>query len=231
MDRMRRVKILEEKGIEVLTVQAGPLRTNCGLIVKGERWILIDAAPGSYEVLKERREQRLPEALLITHRHWDHIYDAAQWHRAGVPVYALDLDAQQIINPDLDALRVYTDVEIEACSVEHILSDRERFEVLGLAVETLWVPGHVEGGAAYYFSELGVVFVGDTLFAGTVGRSDLPGGDKHLLFRSIREKLYTLPDETVLVAGHGRISTIGNEKATNRFIRPTPGKDEDTLRQ
>jgi glyoxylase-like metal-dependent hydrolase (beta-lactamase superfamily II) len=104
--------------------------------------------------------------------------------------------------------------------VDHILTDGVHFKIGELSVQTLWIAGHVEGGAAYYFKDLGICFVGDTLFAKTVGRSDLPGGNKHALFKNIREKLYPLPDETQVIPGHGWLTPIGKEKRENPYVRP-----------
>lgn len=210
------VEIYSRQDISVLLFKLGPLRTNVGLIAKNRQTILVDAPPDSADFFQDQTVT----ALLLTHHHWDHISDAHCWQERGVSVYAEMHDVPEITHPDNALLSTYAEVTVIPCPIAHVLHDGDTLSLLGLTIQVLWIPGHVAGGAAYYFSDLGLCFVGDTLFAHSVGRSDLPGGNKHTLFRSIREKLYTLPDETVIIPGHGHTTTIGLEKTTNPFIRP-----------
>jgi glyoxylase-like metal-dependent hydrolase (beta-lactamase superfamily II) len=97
--------------------------------------------------------------------------------------------------------------------------DGEEFEVEGLKIKALEVPGHTVGGMCYYFENSGIVFSGDTLFAESIGRTDFPGGSMSALINGIKDKLYTLPDDTVVYPGHAESTTIAREKKYNPFIR------------
>jgi glyoxylase-like metal-dependent hydrolase (beta-lactamase superfamily II) len=200
----------------------GPLRTNVGLVVCQGQGIVIDAPPESTEtIFSIALEKKIQlKILLITHYHWDHIGSASIFRKKGLAVYAYMLDAPFIEHTERAKLLLPLDFSIESCKVDHILGDGENFTLQELSVQALWISGHTEGGVAYYFKDLGVCFVGDTLFARTVGRSDLPGGNKHALFENIRKKLYSLPDETQVIPGHGWLTTIGKEKKENPYVRP-----------
>lgn len=107
-------------------------------------------------------------------------------------------------------------MEVPAPTV--LLEDGQRIGFEGHAIEVIHTPGHTPGGCCFYLPEQGVLFSGDTLFAGSIGRTDLGGGDYDQLIRSIREKLFTLPDNTIVLPGHGGQTTIGREKRTNPFF-------------
>jgi glyoxylase-like metal-dependent hydrolase (beta-lactamase superfamily II) len=97
------------------------------------------------------------------------------------------------------------------------------FELAGIALEVRYVPGHAPGHVLFYSASDGVAFVGDVVFQGSIGRTDLPGGSYQVLMRSIREQVMTLPDETKLYAGHGPLTTVGEERRFNPFIAPMYG--------
>jgi glyoxylase-like metal-dependent hydrolase (beta-lactamase superfamily II) len=139
--------------------------------------------------------------------------------KQGLRVYAHELDRRVMENPEQIAAELRAYRCIDACLVDCVIADGAAFSLCGLRIEARWIPGHTPGGMAYFFKDLGICFAGDTLFARKVGRSDFPGGDKHALFRSIREKLYTLPDETMIIPGHGYLTTIGEEKRENPYVR------------
>jgi glyoxylase-like metal-dependent hydrolase (beta-lactamase superfamily II) len=103
--------------------------------------------------------------------------------------------------------------------VDGYITDDEVLEVGPIKLRSLYTPGHAPGHLAFYAEEQGIVFSGDALFAGSVGRVDLPGGSMEVLMRSISERLMTLPDETRVLSGHGPETTIGRERMTNPFLR------------
>jgi glyoxylase-like metal-dependent hydrolase (beta-lactamase superfamily II) len=216
------VEIYNQLGTAVDVYSLGPLRTNVGLIIRGGHGIVIDAPPESAETIfsiaMEKKVQL--KALLITHYHWDHIGSASAFRERGLEAYAYALDVPFIERVERTELLLPSDFSIESCKVDRVLGDGENFTLHELSIQALWISGHTAGGVAYYFKDIGVCFVGDTLFAGTVGCSDLPGGNKHALFKNIREKLYALPDETQIIPGHGWLTTIGKEKRENPYVRP-----------
>ncbi|MBW8781584.1 MAG: MBL fold metallo-hydrolase [Verrucomicrobia bacterium] len=203
---------------------SGPIQTNGYLLTDAARGeaILIDA-PG--DILDEvqpilAQERCKLTQLWITHGHWDHTQDAAKVVRAtGARVLAHAADKTLIETPQVMSAFLGGAIPLEPLSVDHWVEAGERFTALGLDVEVRHVPGHCPGNVLFYFAQAGAAFVGDALFAGSVGRTDLPGGSREVLAQSIRTQIYTLPDETAVYAGHGPATTVGMEKRSNPFVR------------
>ena len=203
---------------------SGPIQTNGYLLTDAKRGeaVLIDA-PG--DILDEVRPILAKEGcklteLWITHGHWDHTQDAAKVVRAtGAKVLAHAADKALIETPKVMSAFLGGEIELEPLHVDRWVEPGERFNALGLEVEVRHVPGHCPGNVLFYFAALKAAFVGDALFEGSVGRTDLPGGSREVLTKSILTQIYTLPDETVVYAGHGGTTTVGVEKKTNPFVR------------
>lgn len=203
--------------------ECGPVATNCYLVGDegSQTAFLIDAPHGAFEpVMRVLDEMSWTLTdLLLTHTHWDHTADCARLLRqtgARVVVHEADLyrltdpmahtiwPLPFVIDPVLDAVTIGN--EITSLSVGS-----------GKTLEVLHTPGHTEGGICFVEPLAGRVFVGDTLFDGSVGRTDLPGGDMDVLIHSIRTQLFALPDEMVAWPGHGPETSIGQERRTNPF--------------
>lgn len=204
-------------------IPAGPLQTNAYLLTASDRGeaILIDA-PGDVwadvePVLKEEK-CRLTE-LWLTHGHFDHMQGGAEVVRATkARVLAHADDRAMIEAPEMMKRALGLRMELEPVHVDRWVKQGERLTALGQEVEVRHVPGHCPGNILFYFAASKSAFVGDALFAGSVGRSDLPGGSFEVLEQSIRQQIYTLPDETVVYPGHGPDTTVGAEKATNPYV-------------
>ena len=203
---------------------AGPIETNGFLLTDAARGeaVLIDA-PGEIWALVEpilaREKCRLVE-LWLTHGHWDHIQDAAKVVRAsGAKVRGHADDRIFFDTPQIMSAFLSSRITLEPIAVDHWVAQGDRFEVLGRSVEVRHVPGHCPGNVLFYFSSVGAAFVGDALFAGSVGRTDLPHGSKDQLLKAIREQIYTLPDDTAVYPGHGPATTVGAEKRSNPYVR------------
>lgn len=203
---------------------SGPIQTVGYLLTSPERGeaVLIDA-PG--EILDlvlpilEKEKCRLAE-LWITHGHWDHTQDASLvLAKTKAAVRAHPDDKIMIETPEVMADYMMPGLKVGAFAVDHWMRQGDRFDALGMAVEVRHVPGHCPGNILFYLPEAGVAFVGDALFNGSVGRSDLPGGDFQQLEKSIRTQIYTLPDATVVYPGHGPDTTVGDEKASNPYVQ------------
>ena len=214
--------------LELVIQPAGLIGTNAYLLLapaRGEA-VLIDAPRGVWPLLAPRLERagcRLVE-LWLTHGHFDHMDGAAEVVRAtGAKVRAHPADREMLANPGRVSAFLGVDLEFEPVAADVWLAEGDRFEALGEAVEVRHVPGHCAGNVLFYlpgFGAHGSAFVGDAIFAGSVGRTDLPGGSFEELERSIRTRIYTLPDETALYPGHGGPTTVATEKATNPYVRP-----------
>jgi len=203
---------------------AGPIQTNAYLLTDPERGeaVLIDA-PGDVwaqvQPIIAKEKVRLTE-LWLTHGHWDHFQGAAELVRATqATVKAHAADRTLIETPEIMRSFLSRTIELEPVAVTSWIEQGQMLSALGLSVEVRHVPGHCPGNVLFYFSDAKAAFVGDALFAGSVGRTDLPGGDAAELARSIRTQIYTLPDTTTVYPGHGPATTVGQEKATNPFVR------------
>ena len=199
----------------------GMVGTNCYLVVNEEekQCILIDPAVYSGEIAEQIRREGLDlRAILLTHGHFDHIMgiDGFRKEFPEIPVYAhreeeaLLKDAS--MNASLEFGRQYT------FSGAAYAEDGDVLDLAGMQFQVIHTPGHTIGGCCYYLQEEKVLFSGDTLFRESIGRTDLPTGNGGQLMRSIREKLFTLPEETAVYPGHMERTTIGDEKKYNPYF-------------
>ncbi len=213
---------------------AGPWGTNCYVVATepGAECVVIDpgkdAASGVDQVVREQRLK--PVAVLVTHGHIDHMwsvtpvagtYDATAWIHPRDR--ALLSDPMRGMSPETAGMLLGgTYAFTEPDRVEE-LADGQALELAGLRFLVDHAPGHTEGSVTfrtpYAHQDVSeVMFSGDLLFAGSIGRTDLPGGDHATMLRSLREKVLTLPDDIVVLPGHGEQTSIGRERATNPFL-------------
>jgi|SRR6266850_3412891 len=203
------------------TFEAGPVATNGYLVADKQNGsaLAIDAPQGVAPLMVEQaRRWNTPIVYLVnTHGHWDHFLDNAELvrltgaqfgiHRASAPL--LTIPQAQYFGMDLD---------IEPTKPDFFLEEGKVLEVGELRFEILHCPGHCPGSVVLFERKERVAFVGDVLFAGSVGRTDLPGGSHETLMQSIREKLLPLGDDVRVFSGHGPATTIGEERRTNPFV-------------
>jgi hydroxyacylglutathione hydrolase len=192
------------------TYALGPTQTNCYVVratTDASEAVVVD--PG-YEGLQPEQDVA---AILVTHCHWDHLGGiAALAEASGAPVYMPEREAAVLENPQA----FYPGQPIRPYSPDVRLQGDETFEVGGITFETLSVPGHSPGHVAYLTDD--ALFSGDVLFAGSVGRTDLPFADWDQLVESIRLLFERLPPETVVFPGHGPQTTLGAERERNPFL-------------
>ena len=203
---------------------AGPIQTNAYLLTAPERGeaILIDA-PGDVwadvEPILTREKCRLTE-LWLTHGHWDHTQGGAEVVRATSALVRAHRDDQVLIEtPQVMSAFLDGSIKLEPIKVDHWLTHGETLNALGTTIEVRHVPGHCPGNVLFYFNATGAAFVGDALFKGSIGRTDLPLGNHAQLERAIRAEIYTLPGATTVYPGHGESTTIGHEMQTNPYVR------------
>ncbi len=188
---------------------------------KTRHGIIIDPGGGSDMIITLLEENYIIiEAIIITHGHYDHILDLNELKEyTGAKVYAMKEEIEILEDPTLN-LTYKLKYELPEKSSMSVIPDvlmEENFEInVGRAtLKVLHTPGHTKGSCCIYDEENGLIFTGDTLFRGNVGKTNLPTGNNFYLFKSVIEKLFTLPEETVIYPGHYEKSTIGEEKENN----------------
>lgn len=204
--------------IHCLTV--GGYATNSFVLEDGVSAVIIDPGAEPERFIKLISSHRLdPLAILITHGHGDHIgaVGVLREKYPEAPVICHLLDAPMLSDSRRN-MSVLDGVTLDVGQPDRTVNDGDTLEFGKIRFRVLHVPGHTPGHVV--FLRKGIVFAGDTLFAGGIGRWDLTGGDGPLLIRSLKSKLLTLPDETVVWPGHGPKTTIGIERATNPYLSP-----------
>jgi hydroxyacylglutathione hydrolase len=204
--------------LAVEQLELGPIATNCYL-VRAERGaaeaVVIDPSGSAAEIrLRLAGMGARCAAILLTHGHWDHLVGVADLAEGtGAPVYMAEAERMLLEQPDSFSPPT---VAIRPAVPDVLLQGGETLVLAGIAFEVLSVPGHSPAHLAYHAG--GCLFSGDVLFAGGVGRTDLPGADWATLLESIRSLVHAYPEETVVYPGHGPATTLGAELARNPFL-------------
>lgn len=207
--------------IKIGRMTLGVCATNCYFLYRegADRVIFVDPADRGadiYEALKKKGLQ--VEAILLTHGHFDHIWGAQKLRElSGAKIYALE--AEKVVCQD-----AYVNVSAQTgrkatIDPDEWLADGQELSLADISVKVIATPGHTIGSCCYYVQEAGFLIAGDTLFSGSVGRTDFPTGSMSKLVRSIREKLFVLPGETKVYPGHGEETDIATEEQYNPYCQ------------
>lgn len=207
----------------IRTLTTGPLETNAYLLTHAgsDEALLVDCPQGSFDEVKKLLEgsSTRVKAILLTHGHWDHTQDLAAFQRDGALVHAHLLDRQFIEHPEVMTSVMPGDLHVEPARIDVPVEEGTRMTWWGKPMEVRHVPGHCPGNVLFYFPDADSAFVGDAIFAGGIGRYDFPGCSFEELERSIKTRIYTLPDPTVLYPGHGPSTSVEVEKKQNPFVQ------------
>jgi len=204
----------------------GPFESVCYLIWGAERRVLVLDPGADPEAIRARLDAHRVElaGCLLTHGHVDHVSALSALLEGGSAFWAIHPRDLAWTFSASNRLPPYYETPRRPASAPRLLEDGQAAAEAGLAFRVLWTPGHSPGGVCFYFPEAGALFSGDTLFRGTVGRTDLPAGDGRQLAASLR-KLAVLPPATRIYPGHGPATTLDDEFRGNPFLkRPAPGR-------
>jgi glyoxylase-like metal-dependent hydrolase (beta-lactamase superfamily II) len=211
---------------------AGSWATNCYVVASdpGEPCIIIDPGQESIDGVHDLiREHRLaPAAVLLTHGHIDHVWSVAPLSSEfGIPALIHADDRYRLVDPagtSIAAAReqlmamTKNSLELTEPSDVRLLEDEQVVELAGMSFTVRHAPGHTEGSVVFEVDD--VMFSGDVLFAGSIGRTDLPGGSHEQMIESLRRVIVPAPDDLTVLPGHGAHTTIGAERASNPYLRP-----------
>lgn len=202
------------------TLEVGPLQVNCYLLgcEKTRAAVVIDPA-GDAPIIREAIERRRAQvtAILLTHGHYDHLGAVGEiTAHFQSPIMIHRLDADCLTNPMIN-LSALTGDNLVCPPADRLLEEGDAVNFGELSLRVLHTPGHTQGSASFVLDQM--VFGGDLLFYGSIGRTDLPGGSFDEIERSIVRKIYVLPDSYIIYPGHGEPTTVGFEKKHNAFVR------------
>jgi hydroxyacylglutathione hydrolase len=206
--------------LEMLTV--GPFQENCYVVGDEETGAgaIVDPGDEAARIALAVEQTNLEiSQILITHTHIDHVGAVASLVDEYGCQVLMHAEAEPMLG-QLPTQAMMMGLRFgEVPTVDRHIEDEEVIELGGLQLRSLYTPGHAPGHIAFYIESEGLLLSGDALFAGSVGRVDLPGGSMEVLMRSIEERLLTLPDETRVYPGHGPETTVGNERVHNPFLQ------------
>lgn len=206
------------------TQELPPIGTNAIALIEPEQkeCVIIDAPAEAFDWATEVAEGHGCKivALILTHGHWDHILDGWKFAKQGIPTYGHAEDKLMFAEPSRMANYAMPGLEFEPVRIDHWIEQGQKLNLLGTEMEIRHVPGHCPGNILVYLEDEAIAMVGDAIFAGSIGRYDLPGGDFSVLEGSIREQIYSLPDATKIYPGHGPTTTVAAEKEGNPLVRP-----------
>ncbi len=180
---------------------------------------MIDPGGGAGELIQYTKDYDVT-AILLTHAHFDHIGALEEVRKEwNCPVYMHAEEASWLEDPQKNGSGVFPGIEAVRCSPpEHVIVEEGPLHVGSFRFDVMYTPGHSPGSISFYLEEENIVFSGDVLFRGGVGRTDLYGGSEEVLLESIHSRLLPLPEDTIVANGHGPETTVGSEKETNPFI-------------
>ena len=208
------------KKLDLQKCIVGSVSTNCYLLKNKETGEMLIIDPGD---CADRIEQKIlemqgrPAAILLTHGHFDHILAAEELkNKYSIPIYACEKEEKTLQDPGINLTAYH--MHGYTLNADVYLTDLQVVELAGFSVQMSETPGHTVGSCCYYLKEEGVLFSGDTVFCGSVGRTDFPEGSTSAIVNSLHRLLEALPDETEVYPGHDVSTTIGYEKRYNPFV-------------
>jgi hydroxyacylglutathione hydrolase len=201
----------------------GMLQTNCFLLgdPQTRQAVVIDPGGDADKIANRIEELGLSlSAILNTHGHYDHVMDA--WtlqKRLGGEIYLHQKDQPLLQDSMVGMGSFFASIsQAPKMKIDHGLKENDVLEFGSIRLHVFETPGHTQGHVAFHFSDAGIIFVGDTLFAGSIGRTDFPGGSFDQLISSVQQKIFPLKGETIVYPGHGPKTTVEREKRTNPFF-------------
>lgn len=207
--------------IEIKKLVLGSVSTNCYIVSNRQtkEALIVDPADNADRIREILATNELElKAILLTHGHFDHISAVSELVQTfRVPVYCHEAEKELLEDANLNLSAIMGSDGPCTITASNLVKDNENLELIHEKIQVLHTPGHTKGGACYYFMEEGCIFVGDTIFLESIGRTDFPTGNAAALVKSVQEKLYVLDSNIKLYPGHGPATSIGYEKENNPY--------------
>ncbi|WP_042473817.1 MBL fold metallo-hydrolase [Bacillus ndiopicus] len=206
------------------TYPLGPIQTNCYIVSNiNKQCLIFDPGEEGERLIREIKANQLkPLAIFLTHTHFDHIGAVNELRDAfDIPVYVHEKEVDWLADPMKNGSGKYAELPnyvVDKPKEEHIIRKEQVFNIENFVFKAVFTPGHSPGSISYIFEEEGFAIVGDTLFEGSIGRTDLIGGSMPVLLQSIHDKLLSLAEDTIIYPGHGDYTTPATEMETNPFL-------------
>lgn len=207
--------------MQIYRIQMRRVDVNTYVLVNEDKEaLLIDPGSDYPELIAWLNEEGFkPIGIMLTHTHFDHIIGLDAVRDAfHIEAYSHEIEQDYVTQPDQNLSSLLPGEVLELRPIEHVWSAMGPQEIGPFKFNVAFTPGHSPGHVIYHFPDKEFAIVGDTVFQGSIGRTDLPGGDMDQLLASIREEIFTLPDETVLYPGHGEATNVAMEKQYNPFF-------------
>lgn len=201
--------------MKITSFTGGMTQTNGYLVETADGNFLVDAPEGIAEWIAEKGVR--VDDVLLTHQHYDHVLDAAALRKSGARLHAFAPYSTEL-TLEAAARAWGMPISVEPYQIDALFEMDKPLDLAGLEISLAHVPGHATDSVTFHVADAGLVFSGDTLFAGSIGRTDLPGGSTKQLLDGIDRHLMTLPPETRVLSGHGPATTIGREAAGNPYL-------------
>lgn len=203
-------------------IPLGPLQTNCYVLYDSHKNAVIFDPGGDAHILKSwlNENKLIPVAILLTHAHFDHIGAVSDIRQSyDIDVYLHEKEKNWLTDSNKNGSALFMgNSSITSEQADHHFNREGDLSIGTFSFEMYETPGHSPGSVSFYHSESDTIFSGDVLFSGSIGRTDLPGGDHQTLLNSIHDKLLELPENTQVACGHGPVTTIGTEMNSNPFL-------------
>lgn len=215
------IQKIEAGSLEIWRQVLGMVQTNCYLVMDKatKAAVLVDPADNCEAIIQMQKEAGADlKGILLTHGHFDHMMAAkAASDYFCVDLYACEQEEELLKDVRMNCSYGMGGVPV-ALEAKHWVKDEEELTFESLTLQAIHTPGHTRGCMCYYFKEAGVLISGDTLFLESVGRTDLPTGNSRQIIESLKEKLMVLPENTLVLPGHGSATSIGYEKRNNPYL-------------
>lgn len=202
-------------------IPLGPLQTNCYLVANDQKnCLIVDPGEEGIKLIQHIEKRKLrPQAILLTHAHFDHIGAVDDLrNKFQIPVYIHKKEQDWLPNPSLNGSQFFMMGQVKVKEADFLFESEGEMTVGDFPFVALETPGHSPGSVSFYFKESGFIVAGDTLFQGSIGRTDLPGGNHEQLLKSIHDKILDLPEETLVLPGHGLTTSVSQEMDSNPFL-------------